>query len=204
MWSDETFFFFFFFFCTCRLSGRLSLHLLNSVTHVLFGPARAPTPNPPPPLHLTAAECNMPCFYALHSLLVLLSSHCNAAVFWHTNSCGGSPPPLPSSTSSSPHRRMCCQPPRCDCMSGKNHGLIFLTLLPAHFSSLMGDPWTASTCTATQLSLCSELDVALQRFIPTCIYIRAFSAVCDVLPDLHEGTSLRLVVVFAFVFFIEQ
>lgn len=72
-----------------------------------------PTPTPCPPtsasplsLYLTVRERSMLSFYALHSLLVL-SSHCNTAVFQHTNNwdCGGSS--LPRRAASHPGVTVC-------------------------------------------------------------------------------------------------
>lgn len=86
--------------CLCwRLRGYVSVFL--SLWHMSCWAGKAPlcflppTPtHPPTSLYLTARERNMLSFYALHSLLVL-SSHCNTAVFQHTNNwdCGGSSPP---------------------------------------------------------------------------------------------------------------
>ncbi len=63
----------------------------QAVTHVLLGLQSSLCLSLS--LHLAARERNMLSFYALHSLLVL-SSHCNTAVFQHTNNwdCGGSSP----------------------------------------------------------------------------------------------------------------
>lgn len=57
-------------------------------THVLLGPQSS---SRSPPLTSSHRGSNMLCIYALQSLLVL-SSHCNTAVFQHTNKwdCGGS------------------------------------------------------------------------------------------------------------------
>lgn len=67
----------------------------HTVTHVLLG--RKSSNVPPTSLShyiFTRQERNKLCFLALHSLLVL-SSHCNTAVFQHTNNrdCGGSSAP---------------------------------------------------------------------------------------------------------------
>lgn len=74
-----------------RLRGSLSLFL--RLWHMSCWAGRAPLCLPLS-LHPTAREWYMLCFYALRSLLVL-SSHCNTAVFQHNNNwdCGGSSPP---------------------------------------------------------------------------------------------------------------
>lgn len=113
MWSDET----------SPLAGEIEGLLVTvpqTVTHVLLGrqdphhrlhPPLSVSSSTPFSLHLTAAECDMLCFYALHGLLVLCS-HCNTAVFQHTNNWGAvgdPPPPLPPRCAASHPGVTACQ-----------------------------------------------------------------------------------------------
>lgn len=81
--------------CRPRWRLRRCMSLLLRLWHMSCWAGDATSPSPDPPsLYFTERERNMLSFYALHSLLVL-SSHCNTAVFQHTNNrdCGGSSPP---------------------------------------------------------------------------------------------------------------
>ena len=79
-----------------------------------------PPPPPPPPSRFISQRGRGTCSLSMRSTASLfLSSHCITAVFQHTNNrdCGGSSP-----------LHHCCQPPRCDYMSGNTLTMATITL----------------------------------------------------------------------------
>lgn len=113
-----------------------------------ISPSPPPPPPPPPPSRFISQRGRGTCSLSMRSTASLfLSSHCITAVFQHTNNrdCGGSSP-----------LQRCCQPPRCDYMSGNTLTMATITLpFPtSQCQPLLINPWGPRSCRGTCVYMC--------------------------------------------------
>ena len=118
----------------------IARHCSSGCDTCLVGLAELPSPSPPPtspppPSRFISQRGRGTCSLSMRSTASLfLSSHCITAVFQHTNNrdCGGSSP-----------LQRCCQPPRCDYMSGNTLTMATITLpFPtSQCQPLLINPW---------------------------------------------------------------